>query len=52
MIEGYRNTVALGYSLLWEDPMMYRQFKADLSYSVNPGDKIGTSQKFHADIEY
>jgi hypothetical protein len=52
IIEGYRNTVALGYSLLWEDPMMYRQFKADLSYSVNPGDKIGTSQQFHADLEY
>ncbi len=52
IIEGYRSTVALGYSLLWEDPMMYRQFKADLSYSVNPGDKIGTSQQFHADLEY
>jgi len=52
MIEGYRNTVALGYSFLWQDPMMYKHVKADLSYSVNPGDKIGKSQQFHADLEY
>lgn len=52
IIEGYRDTVALGYSFLWEDPLAYRRFKADVSYSVNPGDKIGQSQQFHTDLEY
>jgi len=52
MIEGYRSTVALGFSMLWEDPMRYNSIKADLSYSVDPGDKISSSEKFHADIEY
>lgn len=52
VIEGYRDTVALGWSFAWQDPMAYNSLKADLSYSVNPGDKIGSSQQFHADVEY
>jgi hypothetical protein len=52
MIEGYRDTVALGWGLLWQDPMMFKRLNADISYSVNPGDKIGSSEKLHADIEY
>jgi hypothetical protein len=52
IIEGYRDTVALGGSFVWQDPMGYNSLKADLSYSVNPGDKISSSERFHADVEY
>ena len=53
MIEGYRDTVALGWSMLWQDPMMYNSLKADVSYSLGQSEKMrSSSEKLHADIEY
>jgi hypothetical protein len=52
IIEGYRDTFALGWGLLLEDPMMFNSLEADFSYSLNAGDKIEQSERFHADVEY
>jgi hypothetical protein len=53
IIEGYRDTVALGWSFIWQDPMMFKSLKADVSYSLF-GDtgEIDSSEKLHVDIEY
>ena len=50
VVEGYKNTFALGWSANWEDPIGLNTLKADLSYSINgtlPG-----SERLHANIEY
>jgi len=50
VIEGYKDTVALGWSFSWEDPLMLNNLSVDLSYSIDGS--LGTSQKFHANVEY
>lgn len=50
VIEGYRNTVALGYTLSWSDPMRFNRLTATLSYS--PDNSLDSDERFHADIEY
>ncbi len=50
IVEGYRDTVALGYSLSWQDPMMFNSLRADISYSVDSS--LPDNERLHADIEY
>jgi hypothetical protein len=52
MIEGYRDTFTLGWSVELEDPMMYNSLRADLSYSLNTEEGLSDSERLHADIEY
>jgi hypothetical protein len=52
IIEGYRDTVALGWSALLQDPMMFKSLRADVSYSLDFDDKLESSERLHADIEY
>jgi len=53
ILEGYRNTYALGWSILLEDPMMFNSLKADVSYSLGTdGGAIDNSERLHADVEY
>jgi len=50
VVEGYRSGVALGWSLMLEDPMEYNTFTADVSYSVNSS--RGSNERLHADLNY
>jgi hypothetical protein len=50
VIEGYKNTFALGWHARWEDPLGLNTLKADLSYSVNG--TLPSSERLHANIEY
>ena len=52
IIEGYRDTIALGWSFLWQDPMMFKSLRADISYSPDFNDRIGSSERLHAEVEY
>ncbi len=53
IIEGYRDTVALGYSFIWEDPLMFKSLSADVSYSLGTdGGEISNSERLHIDVEY
>lgn len=52
IIEGYRDTVALGWSFIWRDPMMFKSVTADISYSLDFNDKLESSERLHADVEY
>jgi hypothetical protein len=53
IIEGYRNTVALGWSFRWRDPMMFKSVKADISYSLGTDNgEISNSERLHVDVEY
>lgn len=52
ILEGYRDTFALGWSMQWEDPMMFNTLSADLSYSIDTNDEVAGSTRWHADIEY
>lgn len=50
VIEGYRDTEALGYHLQWADPIGLNSISATASYSVNGS--LSSSERLHADIEY
>lgn len=50
ILEGYRNTVAPGWSAVFEDPIMFNSLTADVSYSID--DSIGDSERLHADVRY
>lgn len=53
IIEGYRDTFALGFSMLLQDPMTFKGLSADISYSLDDDNgAIGGSERLHADIEY
>jgi hypothetical protein len=52
IIEGYRDTYALGWSMQWEDPLMFHSLTADLSYSVNTQEELSNSERWHADLQY
>ncbi|MEJ8566711.1 hypothetical protein [Elongatibacter sediminis] len=49
VLEGYRDSVALGYSMTWEDPMLFNSLRADLSWSLDGS--LPDSERLHADIE-
>lgn len=52
IIEGYRDSAALGWSFVWQDPMMFKSLKADISYSLIGAGDLDSSEKLHADVEY
>jgi hypothetical protein len=49
VIEGYRGRAALGYHVVFEDPLQFNQLHATLSYTV---DSQFEDQDWHFDIEY
>jgi len=50
VIEGYRDTVALGYHLDLSDPIGLNGLSATASYSID--NDLPSSEKLHADVEY
>jgi len=50
IIEGYRDTVALGYNWMFHNTFALSSLQTNLSYS--PDDSIESSERLHADIEY
>ena len=50
VVEGYRDGVALGWSMTFTDPMEYNDLRVDLSYSLDGS--IDNDEKFHADVDY
>jgi hypothetical protein len=49
IVEGYRGRAAIGYYVLFEDPLQFNQVRASLSYT--PESSLD-DQDWHADIEY
>jgi len=50
IVEGYRDTFALGYTWNVQDPIGFNSLNADISYSLDGG--LDSSERLHADIEY
>lgn len=50
IIEGYRNSVAAGWSFTMQDPLVFNSLRVDLSYSI--GGSIESNERFHADVLY
>lgn len=50
ILEGYRDTFALGWSFTFQDPLMLSTLNATVSYSVD-GD-LPSSERLHAEVEY
>ncbi len=50
IVEGYRDSAALGGSFTWQDPMLFHSLRADISYSLNGS--LDDAERIHADIEY
>jgi hypothetical protein len=50
VIEGYRDTVALGYTWNIRDPIGFNQLTIDASYSLDSS--LDSDERFHADVEY
>ena len=50
MIAGYKSHAALGWYVLFEDPMQYDQLSANVSYS--PAGDLKSGEPFHADISF
>jgi hypothetical protein len=50
IIEGYRDTAALGWTFFWQDPVGYDTLRVDASYSVNGS--LDSSERVHLDVEY
>jgi hypothetical protein len=50
IIEGYRDSVALGWHLRFSDPAQFRTLDVDASYSLD--DKLASSEKPHVSIRY
>lgn len=49
IIEGYRGRAALGYHVVFEDPLQFNQLHATLSYTI---DSQYEDQDWHLDLEY
>ncbi len=50
VIEGYRDTIALGYHMNFLDPASLNGLKGTISYSLDSS--LESSERLHADIEY
>jgi hypothetical protein len=50
VIQGYRDTVALGYNLNLRDPVGLNSLTLNASYSIDSS--LPSSERLHADIEY
>jgi hypothetical protein len=49
VVEGYRGSAALGYHVVFEDPLQFHQLEATVSYSLESDFE---DQDWHADISY
>jgi hypothetical protein len=52
IIEGYRDTFALGWNWVFQDPMMFNTLRINASYNVTDDDALDSGESFHADVEY
>ncbi len=50
IVEGFKDTAALGLHVNIEDPAYFNQLDITLSYS--PGGNLGKGERFHADVAY
>jgi hypothetical protein len=50
IIEGYLDSVALGYNWEFTDPMLFNTLSMNASYSIDSS--LDSSERLHADIEY
>ena len=50
IVEGYRDTLALGYNMMFRNPFGLNSVHVNASYS--PDDSLESSERFHGDIEY
>jgi len=50
IIEGYLDSVALGYNWEFTDPMLFNTLTVNASYSLDGS--LGSSERLHADLEY
>lgn len=50
VVEGYRDSVALGWHFNIEDPMQFNKLAITASYSID--DNLPDEEKWHANIEY
>ena len=50
IIEGYRDTFALGYNLNFQDPLGLNYLNINASYSLDSS--LSSSERLHADVEY
>ena len=50
IIEGYRDTFALGYNLNFQDPLGLSRLNINASYSLDSS--LASSERLHADVEY
>jgi len=50
IVEGYKDTFALGYNWMFSNPFGLSSIHANASYSID--DSLASSERLHADIEY
>ncbi|MEE4219453.1 MAG: hypothetical protein V2I48_17710 [Xanthomonadales bacterium] len=50
IVEGYRDSLALGWNLTLQDPMMLSSLNATVSYSID--NDLPSDEKLHVDVEY
>lgn len=50
IIEGYRDSLALGWNLTLQDPMMLSSLNATVSYSID--NDLPSDEKLHVEVEY
>jgi hypothetical protein len=50
IIQGYRDTVALGYNTVFHNPFALNSLEFNVAYS--PDSSLESSERFHANIEY
>jgi len=50
IIQGYRDTVALGYNTVFHNPFALNSVEFNVAYS--PDNSLESSERFHANIEY
>jgi hypothetical protein len=50
MVQGYKAHPALGFYVLYEDPMLFNQLSINVAYS--PSGSLPTKEEFHGDITY
>lgn len=50
IVEGFKDSVAVGLHINIEDPAFFNQIDVTLSYS--PGGALASGERFHADVQY
>ncbi len=50
IVEGYKDSGAIGYATRWSDPLGLNSIDLDVSYSVD--DTLNTDEQLHVDVSY